>query len=276
MSLEDDGYLSEEAKKQAAEFAAEYKQIFNYLRDVNTKAHQFLREAEVSNDDGRGVFAAAFLARALTAFQALSLLAERGFLSECRVICRNILEVKFRLGFLERKDDAFILFLAEHDRSRIKRLRDMRDGKIRLGDDLKKPDWDALIAKAEANLRNPDGSEKRLPQISKMAEEAGFESDYRGYYRFLSDAIHSGAGELEEYVAFNEEGEVSGFSYGPQKNEWLPWITLCAASALIDCLQISSLILRTNSSNIHRFLEERKKEMMGRYYKLMMDGISNS
>jgi hypothetical protein len=276
MSIKDDGFLSEEALQIGADLRAEYKQIFNYLKDVNAKAHQFLQEVAIDNQDGKAVFAVAFFARALTAFQALIALAERGFLSECRVICRNLFEIKFRLGFLENGKDALVLFIAEHNRFKVKRLKAMRDGKIKLGNDLKQPNWDELITKTDATLKNPDGSDRRLPHVEKMAKEAGFESDYLGYYSFLSEAIHSGAGELEEYVSFGEKEEVIGFKYGPESGEWLAWITLCAASELIACLHITARIVETKISPIHRFLEQRKEEMLKRYYKLMTLGISNA
>src|SRR5258708_26609605 len=189
MPLEDDGFLSEEAQKHAAKEAAEYRQIFNYLKDVNAKAHQFLREVCINNVDGKHVFALAVVARGLSAFQALKILAERGFISECRVTCRNLFEVKFRLGFLEHKSDAGALFIAEHARFKIKRLRDMRDGNIKLGTDLAKPDWESAIARSGSLRRNPDGSERRLPHICKIAKSAGFESDYLGYYSFFMKNI---------------------------------------------------------------------------------------
>jgi Family of unknown function (DUF5677) len=273
MPLEDDGFLSEEAQEHAAKEAAEYRQIFNYLKDVNAKAHQFLHEVRSDPEDGKHVFALAFFARALSAFQALRVLAERGFITECRVTCRNLFEVKFRLGFLEHKSDAVAILVAEHARLKIKRLRDMRDGNVQLGSNLEKPDWNAAIAKHETLLRNPDGSERTMPSIRALAKVSGFESDYVGYYSFLSEATHSGAGELEDYVEFDDKsGEVTGFNYGPQAGIWLPWTTLLAASVLIDCLAITNRIVGARASPIQRFLEQKEEEMLQRYHELMMLG----
>jgi Family of unknown function (DUF5677) len=152
----------------------------------------------------------------------------------------------------------------------------MRDGKIKLGSDLEKPALDAAIARAETLLRNPDGSERRLPHICKIAKDAGFESDYLGYYSFLSEATHSGAGELDDYVEFNDNGQVTGFNYGPQKGYWLPWITLLSAKVLIDCLQTTDRIAGVQASPIQRFLEQRQEEMVQRYHKsIMLDARGN-
>ena len=270
MAIPDDGFLSEEARTQASQTVDRYKQAFHHLKDVNIKAHEFLEQIEVGANDARQVFAVAFFARALSGFQALIMLAERGFLSECRVACRNILEVKFKLGFLERRNDAVPLFLAEYQRHRIKRLKNMRDGNIPLSGNLNIPDWNKLIEKAEAKLSSEDGTQKRLPLIQVIAKEADFESDYLGFYTLLSEAIHTGAAELDDYVEFNEKQEVTGFRYGPGEGHWLVWIVLCAAGHFIECLLISARIIDARVSHIHRFLDSKHKEVLELYYDLLL------
>jgi hypothetical protein len=116
---------------------------------------------------------------------------------------------------LEKRKDAVPLFLAEYQRHRIARLENMRDGNIALGSKLVLPDWNELIEKAKTHLVNEDGTRKRLPNIKAIAEGAGFNSDYLGFYSLLSEAIHSGGAELDDYVAFNEKQRVTGFRYGP-------------------------------------------------------------
>src|SRR5258708_129653 len=262
MAISDDGFLSEEARDQASRTVAEYQQAFHHLKNVNIKGHEFLREIAPNADSPIQVFAVAFFARALSGFQALILLAERGFVSECRVTCRNILEVKFKLGFLEAHKDAVPLFLAEYQRHRIARLENMRDGNIALGSKLVLPDLNDVIEKAKAHLVNKDGTQKRLPNIKTIAEEAGFNSDYLGLHSSFSEAIHSSAAELDDYVAFNEKQQVTGFRYGPAGGAWLVWIVLYAASHLIECIQITARLVAAKVSQIHRFLDKRHKEIL--------------
>jgi Family of unknown function (DUF5677) len=270
MAISDDGFLSEEAQAEAAKVVTKYKQAFLHLKDVNAKAHEFLREAEATADDPKQIFAIAFFARALCGFQALKVLSEQGFLSECRVVCRNILEVKFKLGFLEKRDDAVSLFLAEYQRHRISRMENMMAGTIPLSPKLDLPDWENLIKVAKERLLNDDGTQKKLPGIKVIAEEAGFISDYLGFYSLLSEAIHSGAAELDDYVEFNEKNQVIGFRYGPTQEPWLVWIILCAAGNLVDCIQITAQIVNATVSPIHRFLEMKHKDMIGMYHDILL------
>jgi hypothetical protein len=81
---------------------------------------------------------------------------------------------------------------------------------------------------------------------------------------------------LDDYVEFNDNGQVTGFNYGPQKGYWLPWITLLSAKVLIDCLQTTDRIAGVQASPIQRFLEQRQEEMVQRYHKsIMLDARGN-
>ncbi len=73
----------------------EHKQLFFYLAEVNEQAHRYLGLWRVSSTNVKQLFSAALFVRALTAYQALVLLTQRGYASEARATCRNILEAKF-------------------------------------------------------------------------------------------------------------------------------------------------------------------------------------
>jgi hypothetical protein len=62
------------------------------------------------------VFAAALFARALTAYQALTMLAQRGFASDAQATCRNILEAKFKLAYLLLEPEAALLLIAKGEK----------------------------------------------------------------------------------------------------------------------------------------------------------------
>jgi len=88
----------------------------------------------------------------LTAYQALIFLVQKGFASEARATCRNILEVKFKLAYLLKEPEAAILLIAKGEQKRAERLRDMKAGKLPVSEGLKGQDWDAVIAQAERNV----------------------------------------------------------------------------------------------------------------------------
>jgi hypothetical protein len=194
--IRDNGFFSDEAQSISAGIRTEYKQLFFYLAEVNEQAHKYLAKLEVHSQDLKQLLTAALLARALTAYQALVLLAERGFASEVRVTCRSLLEAKFKLGFLADDPAAPNLILAKHEEERAKRLQKMKKGDLPVHKDLIDQDWDTLIAEAQARRKNLVGTKSELPTIYQVAKKCGFGTDYYGPYSYFSDATHSGAWEL--------------------------------------------------------------------------------
>jgi Family of unknown function (DUF5677) len=189
------------------------------------------------------ILAAAMLARALTGFQALILMAGRGFASEVRATCRSILEAKFRLGYVALEPHAGIRMLARHQRERVNRLKAYKSGELPVHKDSSHLDFDTLISGAEARHTELKKSAGDLPTIRKMAEMGEFLKDYAGVYTYLSDATHSGIRELETYLDFaKDETAVTNFRYGPNDGPWIPWCTLLAAGYLLDCIEIAAVI----------------------------------
>jgi hypothetical protein len=268
--IRDNGFFSDEAKSISAEIKTKYKQLFFYLTEVNEQTHKYLDRLEVPEQDLKQILTAALLARALTAYQALIFLAERGFASEVRVTCRSLLEAKFKLGYLVEEPKAADLMLANHEKERIKRLTKYKKGELPVHEDSADQDWDRLIADAKARQKNLIGKEGGLPHISTIAEKAGFSEDYAGPYSFFSDATHSGVRELDIYLEFNADNSAAtGFRYGPNDGPWIPWCTLMATKHLRDCLEISAIIFEIRQERwFNSWLKTRAKrhqEMLDRY-----------
>jgi len=242
-SLQDNGFLSDEAASINAEIKTNYKQLFFYLTETNEQAHKYLAKLKVASQDLKELLTGALLGRALTAYQALMLLAGRGFASEVRGTCRSLLEVKFLLGYLAEESSAANLMLAKHEEERVKRLKKMKSGELPVHRDLANRDWDTLVAQAQARRRDLLGTEGKLLSIRRMAEKGGFLTDYLGPYAFLSNATHSGVRELEGYLEFDTEKKAATrFRYGPNDGPWIPWCTLIATGYLRDCVEITAVI----------------------------------
>jgi hypothetical protein len=93
----------------------------------------------------------------------LILLVQKGFASEVRATCRNILEAKFKLAYLSVEPEASVLLIAGGEKKRADRLREMKSGKLSVPENLKGQDWDAVIARAEKHLKDEKGVERKLP-----------------------------------------------------------------------------------------------------------------
>jgi hypothetical protein len=238
------GFFSDEAEAIHAQIKTENRQLFFYLAEVNEQAHKYLAKLRVNSQDLKKLLTAAFLARVMTAYQALIFLAERGFASEAKAICRNILEAKFKLGFLFEEPEAANMMLAKHEAERIKRFEKYKAKKLPVHKNAGDPDWQKLIDAAKARQKKLIGNKGSLPHMSKIAEIAGFSKDYFGAYSLFSDATHSGVGELEIYLQFNEDySAATDFVYGPSNGPWIPWCTLITSGYLLESVEITALLV---------------------------------
>jgi hypothetical protein len=213
------------------------------LDDVNKQAHSYRALWRIKGRDLRKLFAAALFHRALTAYQALVLLTQKGFASEARATCRNILEAKFKLAFLFVEPEAPVLLIAAGEKNRADRLRNMKAGQLPVPEELKNQDWDAIIAKAEEHLKDEKGAKRKLPTMLDIAKKCDLKKDYFGYYSFFSEATHAGHIELQEYLEFNAQGtRVETLLYGPNDGYCVDLVALEAAGFLIDAMEISARV----------------------------------
>jgi len=270
------GFLSDQAIQISEAIKREHKQLFFYLAEVNEKAHQYRNLWRIGSRNLRAVFAAALFHRALTAYQALILLTQKGFASESRATCRNILEAKFKLAYLFKEPEAAVLLIAAGEKSRADRLRNMKAGQLPVPEKLKGQDWDAVIAKAERYLKDEKGVERKLPSMWQIAKKCGLEADYLGFYSFFSEATHSGHIEINSYLKFNPEGtRVETLLYGPADGDWVALVALQGAGFAIDCMELTAHILGLRSQRdfdlLFKPLLKRNDEMMQRFRGLFLE-----
>ncbi len=198
--LNDNGFFSDEAQLIGVAIQHEHKQLFFYLSEVNEQAHRFLGQMKAGSRNSKQLLTAALFVRVLTAFQALILLARKGFGSEARSTCRNIIEAKFKLAYLLIDPDAALLMLAKHEKERAKALRKMKSGELPIPSEFKGQDWDGMIAEAESRRVDAKGGKLKTITIEEIAKKCGLQIDYYGYYLFFCEATHSGARELVQRI----------------------------------------------------------------------------
>src|SRR5258707_11231898 len=163
------GFFSEEAIQKSEAIRREHKQLFFYLAEVNEQAHRYLGLLNAEPNNLKQVFTAALFARALTAYQALIMLAQRSFASETRATCRNILEAKFKLAYLLKEPEAALLLIAKGEKERAKRLRIMQAGELPVPAELVNEDWDSRIKAAEKHLEDNKGKKRRILSTKDIA-----------------------------------------------------------------------------------------------------------
>jgi Family of unknown function (DUF5677) len=274
--LFDNGFFSDEAIQKSEAIKHRHKQLFFYLAEVNEKAHRYLSLWNVHSTNLKQVFAAALFARTLTAYQALIMLAQRGFASEARATCRNILEAKFKLAYLLKEPEAAQLLIAKGEQERIKRIRNMQSGDLPVPPEFSDQDWEPIIKQAEELFKNDKGANRKLLSIRQIAYHCGLKVDYLGHYSMFSEATHGGHIELQTYLKFNDTNTaLEEFVYGPEDGDWVAWVTLVAAGYLIYCMEFSARIFRIRTARefetLFKSLVKRNDDMMQRFRSLFLE-----
>jgi Family of unknown function (DUF5677) len=173
------------------------------------------------------------------------------------------MEAMFKLAYLLVKPESLILIIGESERNRRNRLQRMKDGRAPVLEEYV-GNIDTLIAAAEANAA-------KWPHTGEIAKQTGLEEHYYGPYNLLSESVHAGARELENYLEFDSNQKVVGYRYYPERAEdgILAEITIQGAGYLLTCVECVTWIFEfdnvSDALNLRQRMEDRFKGMVDRY-----------
>jgi Family of unknown function (DUF5677) len=109
------GFFSDEAHDRSGAIRDRDKQLYLFHEALSRLVHQFRNGLPFEANNPTLTIAVALLGRALAAFEAMVFLAERGFGSETRTTCRNIMEVMFKLAYLLVKPDSAVILVGDSE-----------------------------------------------------------------------------------------------------------------------------------------------------------------
>ena len=214
VSFDLDGFLSADITQWVAKHRAEHSTWFGLCERLNRLAFSQLKQLNVASDDRTLVLRALLFVRALSAYQAALLLAERGMTLEARVLARTCLEALFHLGALTNEPDRVDDFID-----------DEITGKRRLARALRSlPEEHCFNEDLDERLKDylakTDGHNRRNLVVEVAAKAAGLQSVYDVYYRSMSnDAAHPTLTALRRFVYEGVGGEMRGFRLDPEVSD---------------------------------------------------------
>lgn len=194
------GYLSAEAQKWVPALRGTNQELFDLCDAVNEYGMQLMLSSGVNKRSPLELLAAAFLARVLSHFQGAVLLAERGMITEAKVLARVQMEAMFSLAALAKDGDYWEALVRNS-------IHTQRTGANVCADRLNLPDEEKARAKRRAEELADLAQKLSTEQIAK---KAGMEESYNTAYRMLSATVHSHVMDLEEGKK-GEEGSVRFF-----------------------------------------------------------------
>jgi hypothetical protein len=218
MSFATEGFLSPTMERYRASLknAATYKAWFDFAEELNRLGLDMLRDRDVPRNDNQHLTIAILFIRAHKSFQSSLLLAERGLISDARVVLRSAVEGAIALNALAN-DATFLDTLIEaHYYNQRKTAR------IVLDDPVYKAHYSAeQVAQMEATVQDVDAREKVAPRKFRDPNWADVAQKhckdlYRTLYRLLSsDGTHTTINAIHRHVSYDENQRISELKIGP-------------------------------------------------------------
>ncbi len=215
MSIKDQGFLSPDLVRFIDKHRQDNKAAFDLAGALNRTAQRLMLGAEVKVEGdafSEKNLAQLLFVRALSNFQGVILMAERGAVVEARTLARTCLETVFALVAAVKMDAAFVDRMVAND----------------MGSKAKGANWllnradraDFLQPEAEAGLQafldrlrtenEPTGSF----MAEEMARRGGLDGLYVYFRQFSADAAHPMLDALNRYVD-DGQGDVGPIVWGP-------------------------------------------------------------
>lgn len=241
--LSDKGFLSPAMTEVIAQIRATHATIFDLAERLNVLAHQEMFATEVSSSNAQHLLIASLLHRALTTFQGVVVLCERGLGSEATTLLRTLLEVMFRLVAIAKDAEVGRAYILEDEAHRRKFINKFKLLSESVKSTVGSPTLDSLLATISQKI---DDNDIRKLKTQWFAERADLEDFYHSAYSVFSGTVHVNVRDLESALEVNVDGEITGFNYGPRDEE-LDQLLLTAIESLVFCLRGAFSVLPTAS-----------------------------
>jgi hypothetical protein len=236
-------FLSPAMSEVIPEFRAAYARIFALADKINELAHREMFATDVNSSDAQCLLLACLLHRALTTFQGVVVLCERGMPSEATTLLRTLLEVMFRLVAIAKDPEVGQAYILEDELHRQKFINKFK----LLSDSVKSAVGNPILESLSSAIRqNIEANDIRELKTQWFAERADLADFYHSAYSVFSGTVHVNVRDLENALVVDGDGDVTGFNYGPT-DAGLDGILLVAIESLIFCLRGAFSVLPSAS-----------------------------
>lgn len=269
MDIDEYGYLGKDIKQYKILLTKKFKEVFNFVEELNHFFNKIKFEIDVKNDDKQGDTIIGLFTKSLTTFQAIYILYRNYLCNNAENLCRILFEEMINIGYCSLGKDEAKRYLSLELIDRLRKLNKIKYGKNNISEeerknffikksyDKRKSELIDHIKKLNLKgLLDKNGKpsaisiEERVKQINSPA----ISSYYFSFYNIASEGVHSSPNILNRYLIFDEYGLVKELHWGP-KAENCKIIVLFAA--------IHFMII--NIEYIQKYFKYPKKEDISEY-----------
>lgn len=250
-------FLSSELEKVVARIQLAHAKSFDFAWRLNELAHQALFGTKADPQHLQQLLLVTLEHRALTSYQGVVLLAERGLPSEAQVVLRTLLEVTFRIVAIAKNEDVGRAYVLEDQLHRRKFINKYK----LLDEELRTEVSEAVLndLKAAIDQKINDQEIKEL-KIQWFAKRAGLESFYNSAYAVLSESVHVNSRSLQSALSLDDDDNLVALDYGPNDRDLDDHIYTAAEALFLSLRAVYSVIDTDYASQIEQLHEELKRD----------------
>jgi len=239
-TIEKMGFLSKEIELYIEKHRKENAPWFGLSEECNQLGQEVLYAIEISRGDLQRMLVALWFSRALTHFQAIVVLTERGMLYEAQIILRTLIEVLFSLVSLAKNHEMGQEFLKDDKVQQLKMLNTYRNLPKNLKEitEEQKSHLDDLVENLKCEICKNKYKELKTTEI---AHKAGMSDFYNTIYAILCSTVHARIRDLESQLLLDSDQEVKQLNWGPDTSGLDNVLLAANESLLISIDQVNAL-----------------------------------
>ena len=253
MSIDEEGFLSQDIKDFVNQNHTKYKETFDLISEINRYSQSLKFKIKAHENVYQELVLAVLFIRALQIFQSIIILAEKGIDSATRILIRALMEVMFTLVACAKSKEVAKKYILNDKIDSLKTIRRVKQYK---GDPLL-PNIKKMLTH-EQSLSDEIKNEKIVPiSIEEMSKLAGLHSHYLTVYDVLSRTAHVKIKDIEQNLNFSE----NKFNWGPKDVQMEYLLLTVVGFIVIISDNINDFFKIENSEKLKSF-NDRTVELM--------------
>lgn len=250
LSLDKHGFLAPEMETLIRGCRHRHSAYFELAIKVNEFCQAAMSQFAVHNRVPQEVYTAALYMRALSNYQSVILLCERGISAEARAMLRVMIETVMKLCAIAKDAQLANDFMLEDEKERLTLLRKFRKlhgGQLPPNVDVKEfEQLERQLQKVKVKRRNKED----------WAKEAGLHDWYLTAYSVLSASVHSDVKDLERYFDVDHQGTIKGFNWGPDERGMRDNLATAIEGILVGLSCAAALFRLKKNDKIDEFRQQ--------------------
>lgn len=248
IEITDNGFLDSNSNSVVLHINHAHSEVLSYCKRLNNLAHRSLFSAKVSIDDAQQFLLAALIHKAMTAYQAIILLAERGMPSESQVVLRTLLEITFRIVAIAKDPEVGQAYILQDETNRKKFLNKLKLLDRSRTEALFDNELESVLKTVTQSIKDQD-----IKELSTVwfAEKANLVDFYNSAYAVLSNSVHVNVRHLENAFNYDSQGDLNGLKYGYSDQDLTQNVLTASEGLLLSLRAAYSIIDIEPADEIH-------------------------